>query len=261
MGLPVGSLVCALRRAGLSLWELSRRDRVVADELVREPLSRSVEDYLKTIYRLSEGGRPASTSQIAEALALAPPSVSGMVKRLSEQGLLSHEPYRGVLLTELGRLAAMRVVRRHRLIETYLVGRLGYTWDNVHDEAERLEHAVSDELVERMAAALGHPDVDPHGDPIPDAKGSVAHPALMPLADVQAGQQQVVRRVDTSDPERLRYLAAAGLVPGAAVLVRERAPFNGPVTVEVDGRSIALALDLAGVVLCGELDAGNGAGG
>lgn len=225
---------------------------MVADELVREPLSRSVEDYLKTIYRLSEAGRPASTSQIAEALALAPPSVSGMVKRLSEQGLLSHEPYRGVLLTEMGRLAAVRVVRRHRLIESYLVARLGYTWDSVHDEAERLEHAVSDELVERMAEALGHPEVDPHGDPIPDARGKVAHPALSPLSDVAAGRIVEVRRVDTNDAERLRYLAAAGLIPGAAVTVVERAPFNGPVTVEVEGRSLALALDLAGVVLCGD---------
>jgi DtxR family transcriptional regulator, Mn-dependent transcriptional regulator len=225
---------------------------VVADELVRETFSRSVEDYLKTIYRLSETGRPASTSQIAEALALAPPSVSGMVKRLSEQGLLSHEPYRGVLLTEMGRLAAVRVVRRHRLIESYLVGRLGYTWDSVHDEAERLEHAVSDELVERMATALGHPEVDPHGDPIPDAKGSVAHPALNPLTDVPLGQVVEVRRVDTNDAERLRYLAAAGLVPGATVSVVERAPFNGPITVEVGGRSRALALDLAAVVLCGK---------
>lgn len=222
----------------------------MADPAVSEPLSRSVEDYLKTIYRLSEAGRPASTSQIAEALALAPPSVSGMVKRLSEQGLLSHVPYRGVLLTEMGRRAAVRVVRRHRLIETYLVGRLGYTWDGVHDEAERLEHAVSDELVERMAAALGHPEVDPHGDPIPDAKGRVARPDLVPLAEVGAGVIVEVRRVDTSDADRLRYLATAGLVPGATVHVAERAPFNGPITVSVEGRALALAIDLAGVVLC-----------
>lgn len=224
---------------------------MVADLAVGEPLSRSVEDYLKTIYRLSEAGRPASTSQIAEALALAAPSVSGMVKRLSEQGLLSHVPYRGVLLTEMGRQAAVRVVRRHRLIEAYLVARLGYTWDGVHDEAERLEHAVSDELVERMAAALGHPEVDPHGDPIPDAKGRVARPDLRPLSGVETGTMVEVRRVDTSDAERLRYLAAAGLVPGAAVRVTERAPFNGPITVAVEGRSLALAAELAGVVLCG----------
>jgi DtxR family Mn-dependent transcriptional regulator len=223
---------------------------MVADELLREPLSRSVEDYLKTIYRLSEDGRPASTSQIAEVLSLAPPSVSGMVKRLSELGLLTHEPYRGVTLTESGRIAAIRVVRRHRLIEAYLVARLGYTWDSVHDEAERLEHAVSDELVERLAAALGHPEVDPHGDPIPDAAGAVAHPKLTPLADVTVGSDAEIRRVDTSDAERLRYLAGAGLVPGAQVRVVEREPFKGPVTLLVAGRSQVLASDLAAVVLC-----------
>jgi DtxR family Mn-dependent transcriptional regulator len=239
-----------LPAVGLNSLYLVLGFQVVADELVREPLSRSVEDYLKTIYRLSEGGRPASTSQIAEALSLAPPSVSGMVKRLSEQGLLSHEPYRGVLLTEAGRVAAIRMVRRHRLIEAYLVGRLGYTWDGVHDEAERLEHAVSDELVERMAEALGYPEVDPHGDPIPDAKGKVAHPDLHPLSGVATGIVAEVGRVDTSDADRLRYLASAGLVPGARVIVLERAPFNGPITVEVSGRSLALAPDLAAVVLC-----------
>ncbi len=223
---------------------------MVADELVRESLSRSVEDYLKTIYRICEDGRPASTSQIAEALSLAPPSVSGMVKRLSELGLLSHEPYRGVTLTESGRMAAIRVVRRHRLIEADLVANLGYTWDSVHGEAERLEHAVSDELVERLAAALGYPEVDPHGDPIPDADGAIAHPALTSLAELSVGTIAEVRRVDTSDAERLRYLASAGLVPGTRLRVLEREPFKGPLTLEVAGRTQALGADLAAVVLC-----------
>src|ERR671915_1785263 len=141
--------------------------------LQSETLTRSVEDYLKAIYQLSPEGRPASTSEIAHLLALSPPSVTGMVKRLSEQGLLEHVPYRGVQLTEEGRRAALRMVRRHRLIEAYLVEFLGYSWDTVHDEAERLEHAVTDTLVERMAAGLGHPTADPHGDPIPSADGSI----------------------------------------------------------------------------------------
>src|SRR5690349_5229776 len=141
--------------------------------LINEPLTRSVEDYLKAIYRLSAAGQPAATSQIANLLELSAPSVSGMIKRLSEQGLLEHVPYKGVQLTAEGRRAALRMVRRHRMIEAYLVEFLGYSWDTVHEEAERLEHAVSDALVERMAAALGHPDVDPHGDPIPAADGSV----------------------------------------------------------------------------------------
>ena len=137
-------------------------------------LTRSVEDYLKTIYRLSLDGQPAATSEIARVLELAPPSVSGMIRRLSEQGLLAHVPYRGVELTAEGRRAALRMVRRHLLIEAYLVARLGYTWDTVHEEAERLEHAVSDALIERMAVALGNPKFDPHGDPIPDDQGHVA---------------------------------------------------------------------------------------
>ncbi len=223
---------------------------IVREEALREPLSRSVEDYLKAIYRLSEDGRPASTSQIAEILSLAPPSVSGMVKRLSELGLLTHEPYRGVTLTEEGRHEAVRVVRRHRLIEAYLVARLGYTWDSVHDEAERLEHAVSDELVERMAAALDHPAVDPHGDPIPDAFGAIARPSLTPLAELPVGADAEIRRVDTSDAERLRYFASAGLVPGARVHVLEREPFSGPMTLEIAGRSRVLASDLAKLVHC-----------
>jgi len=127
------------------------------------PLTRSVEDYLKTIYHLSDQGGFASTSDIASRLAVAPPSVSGMVKRLSEAGLIEHVPYRGVQLTSQGRRAALRMIRRHRLLEVYLTERLGYDWDGVHDEADRLEHAVSDELIERMAAALGQPRYDPHG--------------------------------------------------------------------------------------------------
>src|SRR5688572_32402265 len=137
--------------------------------LQHETLTRSVEDYLKAIYRLSPRGKTASTSEIAQRLELSPASVSGMVKRLSEQGLLEHVPYKGVQLTADGRRAALRVLRRHRLIEAYLVAFLGYTWDTVHEEAERLEHAVSDTLVDRMASVLGHP----HGGP---ARRSDPHP-------------------------------------------------------------------------------------
>src|SRR5678816_2767077 len=143
--------------------------------------TRSVEDYLKAVYRLSSEERPASTTEIAQRLELSPASVSAMVKRLSEQGLLEHERYRGVPLTGEGRRAALRIVRRHRLVESYLVEFLGYDWDTVHAEAEKLEHAMSDELVERMAAALGPPVSDPHGDPIPAADGSVAELQGTPL--------------------------------------------------------------------------------
>jgi DtxR family Mn-dependent transcriptional regulator len=220
-------------------------------------LTRSVEDYLKAVYRLSTGNHPASTSGIAHLLELSAASVSGMVKRLSELGLLEHVPYRGVQLTAEGRRVALRMVRRHRLIEAYLVGFLGYSWDTVHEEAERLEHAVSDTLAERMAAALGHPSVDPHGDPIPAADGSIHELACTPLSDIPVGQTVEIRRVAESAPERLRYLASLGLRPSVVLTVTERQPFEGPLTVLVGDEQRTIGPELARVLLC---EAGSGAG-
>ena len=218
--------------------------------LQQDVLTRSVEDYLKAIYRLSPEGRTASTSHIAQLLELSPASVSGMVKRLSEQGLLEHVPYKGVQLTAEGRRAALRMIRRHRLIEAYLVATLGYTWDTVHEEAERLEHAVSDTLVDRMAAVLGHPTVDPHGDPIPTADGSIDEPSVLPLAEVPPGHTVELRRVDESQAERLRYIGSIGLTPGVEVTVVERQPFQGPMTVRVAGETHVIGHELAQVLLC-----------
>jgi DtxR family Mn-dependent transcriptional regulator len=215
-----------------------------------DTLTRSVEDYLKAIYRLSPEGRPASTSEIARLLELSAPSVSGMVKRLSELGLLEHLPYKGVQLTPEGRRVALRMVRRHRLIESYLVEFLGYSWDTVHQEAERLEHAVSDTLVERMAAALGHPSVDPHGDPIPTADGAVEELSTTQLAVLEVGDTAEIVRVAENDAERLRYLASMGLKPGAMVTVLERQPFGGPVTIETRGEIQVIGQALALVLLC-----------
>jgi DtxR family Mn-dependent transcriptional regulator len=215
-----------------------------------ETLTRSVEDYLKAIYRLSPQGRPASTSDIAHRLELSPASVSGMVKRLSEQGLLEHVPYKGVQLTAEGRRAALRMLRRHRLIEAYLVAFLGYTWDTVHDEAERLEHAVSDTLVDRMAAVLGHPTVDPHGDPIPSPEGDILELASRPLAEVPAGATVEIRQVEEGQPDRLRYIASIGLRPGVQVTVLDRQPFQGPITIAVDGQTHVIGHELAQVVRC-----------
>jgi DtxR family Mn-dependent transcriptional regulator len=222
--------------------------------LVTESLTRSVEDYLKAIYRLSPSGRPASTSEIAHLLELSAPSVSGMVKRLSEQGLLEHVPYKGVQLTAEGRRAALRMVRRHRLIESYLVDFLGYSWDTVHAEAERLEHAVSDTLVERMAAALGHPSFDPHGDPIPTPDGSIVELDCIPLSDIPVGRTVELRQVDESQPERLRYIASLGLRPGVRVTVTDRQPFGGPLTVESNGQRLIIGRELAQVLLCARED-------
>lgn len=220
----------------------------------REALTRSAEDYLKAIYRLTTAGEPAATSELATSLDLAPASVSGMLRRLDDQGLVVHVPYRGVTLSREGRRIALRILRRHRLIEAYLVAHLGYTWDTVHTEAERLEHAVSDTLVERMAQVLGDPLEDPHGDPIPGADGSLTELVYVPLSDLGVGETAEVRRVDTSDAERLRYLGAEGLTPGTRIQVSARAPFEGPVTVRVDRRDVVLGVELAAQVLCRRLE-------
>lgn len=206
-------------------------------ELRLQGLSRSTEDYLKVIYLLQEQGGPAQTSAIAERLDVAPPSVTGMVKRLSEAGLVEHVPYRGVQLTTKGRRAALKMVRRHRIVETYLTSKLGYDWDSVHEEAERLEHAVSDELIERMAMALGYPMYDPHGAPIPSREGEIEAPAYTTLAEIPVGTVAELRQVSDEDSEMLRYLGSLGLRPGASFEVVRRQPFHGPVTIRMAGRS------------------------
>jgi DtxR family Mn-dependent transcriptional regulator len=198
-----------------------------------QPLTGPVEDYLKAIYDL-ERGEPATTNDIALRLDISPASVSGMVRRLADQGLITHEPYRGVRLTQDGRRAALRTLRRHRILECYLTEVLGYPWDRVHDEAEQLEHAASEELIERMASALGNPLHDPHGAPIPTRDGVVEEAVLRTLADAGAGDRLRVRQVTDEDAERLRYLAELGIRPGAMLRILDRAPFDGPITLWVD---------------------------
>ncbi len=201
----------------------------------RKILTRSIEDYLKTIYELEQDGAPAQTSAIAEALDVAAPSVSGMVKRLSELDLLRHVPYKGVQLTQDGRDAALNLLRRHRIVETYLTSKLGYDWDSVHEEAERLEHAVSDELIERMAMALGNPHYDPHGAPIPTKDGTVEATDHVALAEVAVGEVAQLKMVSDKDPARLRFVASLGLKPGVTFEVLGRQPFQGPTTIRTIG--------------------------
>jgi DtxR family Mn-dependent transcriptional regulator len=220
-------------------------------------LTRSVEDYLKTIYRLSSQGGFATTSDIAEILAVAPPSVSGMVKRLSEAGLIEHVPYRGVQLTHHGRRAALRTIRRHRILEVYLTRFLAYDWDSVHDEAERLEHAVSDELIARMARALGDPEVDPHGAPIPTADGDIDETELASLADTPVGAEVVLRQVNDDDGAVLRYLAEQGLAPGVRLRITGRQPFNGPTIVDLAGVPRIIGHELAAMLRCEPLSLGD----
>lgn len=219
-------------------------------QIVRQSITRSVEDYLKAILLLEAKGQPALTSDIAEQLTLSAPSVSGMIKRLSDQDLIEHAPYKGVVLTSSGRRVALQMLRRHRIIEAYLVGFLGYSWDTVHDEAERLEHAVSEVLIERMATSLGNPRFDPHGDPIPDQNGAMDELVYTPLAEIPTGETAEIRRVATSQAERLRYLEHSGLTPGTRVTVTEHQPFRGPITVSTAGQEKIIGHELAEQLLC-----------
>lgn len=189
-----------------------------------------------------------STNALAEQLGLAAPSVTSMVKRLAGLGLLEHRPYGGVWLTGKGRKVALEIIRHHRLIETYLQDKLGLAWDEVHEEAEELEHVLSERLERRVAEALGHPSRDPHGDPIPGPDGRLELSPLEPLAELGAGQRATVVRVASSDPEVLRYLGGRGITPRASLLVRAVEPFLGPLTVELDGRAYVLGRELAGQI-------------
>lgn len=212
-------------------------------------VSAPVEDYLKAIYDLAGREGTASTNDVAARLGVAPASVTGMIRRLSEQGLLEYERYRGVRLSEPGRLVALRTIRRHRIIESYLTEQLGYPWDRVHDEAERLEHAASDELVERMAVALGNPTSDPHGAPIPTADGRVDERRHQTLADLEVGTLARMVRVSDKNPGLLRYLAEIDLTPGVEVQVLARAPFEGPLTLRIGDAEPVVGQGLAEQVL------------
>ncbi|HUQ98326.1 MAG TPA: metal-dependent transcriptional regulator [Gemmatimonadaceae bacterium] len=220
----------------------------------RDSLTAPVEDYLKAIYTIGRGTGAAATNEIAERLALAPASVSGMVRRLADQGLLAYERYHGVRLTESGRRAALRTLRRHRVIEAYLARALGYPWDRVHEEAERLEHAASDELIDRMAVTIGEPAVDPHGAPIPTRDGSVDETEYTSLAELPVGVGGMVARVTDEDPEMLRYLAELAILPGKKVTVKARAPFEGPITLMVGKQELSIGPSLALHVLIAPAD-------
>ena len=209
--------------------------------------SRAVEDYLKAVYKLGREGGAVSTSALAEELDRSAASVTNMVKALAAKGLLEHVPYHGVELTPDGEKGALRIIRRHRILESYLIERLGYTWDGVHEEAERLEHAASDELVDRMARALGDPSFDPHGAPIPSAEGEVAERAVTGLDEVPPDTPAVVREVADDDPARLRRAGKLGLVPGTRVVVCEPSA-EGRLRLRVGGKMHEVDERLAGSI-------------
>jgi DtxR family Mn-dependent transcriptional regulator len=213
--------------------------------------SLTIENYVKSIYQLSSAadGELASTGALAEALAVSPSTVTSMLKTLSESGLAEYVPYGGAKLTDAGRTLALRVVRRHRLIELFLVKTLNLTWDEVHAEAEHMEHAVSDLLVDKIDAFLGFPQSDPHGDPIPSADGTIAASAGMSLASLAAGDRFQVVRVSDQSPEFLRYLTDAGLEIGAGGSVAECRPQAGVVVLNVGGRQTTLSGEIAAKLL------------
>jgi DtxR family Mn-dependent transcriptional regulator len=206
----------------------------------------AIEDYVKAIYSLQHGGVEAvTTSALAERLDVTPGSASGMVKKLAGVGLVDHVPYRGVVLTALGRRLALEVLRHHRLLELYLTEAFGMPWDQVHAEAEKLEHVLSEELEELIATKLGDPTVDPHGDPIPRRDGSIDEPETRSLSDLVPGENAVFLRVSDSDPDMLRYLADRGIRPGQDLEVIDKQPFGGPLFVRIAGREHALGGALA----------------
>lgn len=199
-------------------------------------LSMSAQDYLKVIWNSGEWtDEPITLSTVAERMNLRLSSVSDAVKKLAEQGLVDHKPYGAVTLTDRGERLALTMVRRHRLIESFLVTLLGYRWDQVHDEAERLEHAVSDFLIERVDELLGHPDRDPHGDPIPSPDGTVTFPAAVRLTAVSPGSRAVLERFSDDDPELLQHFADHGMRPGCTVSIEAGPPWSEAILVTVEG--------------------------
>jgi DtxR family transcriptional regulator, Mn-dependent transcriptional regulator len=213
-----------------------------------QAMSRATEDYLKAIYHLGTHGDPVTTGLLAHELGVSSPSVSAMIKRLQDGELIDRSDARSIHLTGEGEREALRVVRRHRLLETFLAQALGVPWDEVHDEAELLEHALSDRLEQRIDAALGHPTHDPHGDPIPPRDGPHSEGWGICLETVVAGSPFRVERVSDRDSAALRHLGQLGIVPGALIDVEEQEPFGGPYWVRVDGRRHPLGIPLTRLV-------------
>lgn len=208
-------------------------------------ISRAMEDYLKAIYQFATDDERVSTSNLAQQMDCAPASVTNMLQKLSELKLVEYEPYQGVTLTEAGKKVALEILRHHRLIELYLAEVLGYSWDKVHEEAEQLEHVISEEFEERIDRALGHPTTDPHGDPIPTKDGRIAVREHRSLWETPGGEKVKVSRVSDRDPEVLRHLATIGIFPEVEINVIKKAPFNGPLHVKVNDSEHSLSEELA----------------
>jgi DtxR family Mn-dependent transcriptional regulator len=221
----------------------------VESSLNQKALTPAHEDYLKAIYLLESQGVEVHNSALAQHLNVSPASTTNMVKRLAELEMVRYEPYQEIALTEAGTRVALEVLRHHRLLELYLHKKLNLPWDQVHAEAERLEHFISEALEDAIAAALDDPTIDPHGDPIPTKDGKVGAVTGMPLTTAEVNVAYQLVRVLMQDAERLTYLGSLGLIPGATVILRKRAPFAGPLLVDVAGEHHALAHEMAEVLI------------
>ena len=208
-------------------------------------LSQALEDYLKVIYVLDADGEKATTTAIAQALDVSNASVTNMLKKLAGMNLIVHESYKGAELSPAGKKIALEILRHHRLLELYLKEVMGYSWDEVHEEAEKLEHHISEQFEDRIAELLNHPTHDPHGDPIPSKDGVMPKKATLALHDGELNTLYMVGRVKDQNPELLRYLEKLGVLPGVELTIIEKAPFDGPIAISLAGQSLSIGFAIA----------------
>jgi len=211
----------------------------------RSPLGQSAEDYLKSVYKLAREHPVVIPSQVADHLGISAAAVTKMVKRLEEMNLIRYSRRQGIRLTSAGEKIALRVIRHHRLIELYLIEALQFTWDQVHEEAERLEHVISESFEDKIDAFLGFPTRDPHGAPIPGKDGRIEHTRSRRLADLEPGQGGIIQQVNNDDPALLRYMGELGLYPGVEVILIARDPFGGPYRIRIGGRQHVIGPEVA----------------
>jgi DtxR family Mn-dependent transcriptional regulator len=212
-------------------------------------LSQSAEDYLKTIYTLESEGQGASTTHIAEAMDVSSASATNMIKRLSEMKLVKYQSYKGARLTAAGQKIALEIIRHHRLLELYLLEVMDYSWDEVHDEAEKLEHHISEQFEDKIANLLDDPTHDPHGDPIPTKEGTMPKMEEQPLIETEEHHSYIIVRVNNQDPEPLRYLEREGLLPGVQLTVKEKTPLNDTITIVMEGSEKVIVRELGRTIL------------
>jgi len=208
-------------------------------------LSQALEDYLKVIYVLEADGEKATTTAIAQALDVSNASVTNMLKKLAGMNLIVHESYKGAELSPAGKKIALEILRHHRLLELYLKEVMGYSWDEVHEEAEKLEHHISEQFEDRIAELLNHPTHDPHGDPIPSKDGVMPKKTTLALHDGELNTLYMVGRVKDQNPELLRYLEKLGVLPGVELTIIEKAPFDGPIAISLAGQSLSIGFAIA----------------